>query len=236
MRWMRPPRRSMSRSPVAVSTAPEPKNKRLLKSEWLSTCSRPAVSASAAAARHAVGLEGERKSEPDEDDPDVLHRVIGEQALEIVLHQRIEHAHHAGDARRARARRCSTTTPAAPSRSKHDAHESVDGDLGHHAAHQCGDVTRRCRMRERKPGMQRHEARLRAGADQRPGSARARRSSGRDATVRIASKPYVALGTGKQAEGEQQRQRAEARHDEIDVAGMKVFASRDGARSPTPTT
>ena len=37
MRWMRPPRCSMSRSPVAVSTAPAPKNSRLLKSEWLKT-------------------------------------------------------------------------------------------------------------------------------------------------------------------------------------------------------
>ena len=49
MRWMRPPRCSMSRSPVEVSTAPAPKNSRLLNTEWLNTCSRPAVSASAAA-------------------------------------------------------------------------------------------------------------------------------------------------------------------------------------------
>ena len=33
MRWMSPPRCSMSRSPVAVSTAPAPKNSRLLNSE-----------------------------------------------------------------------------------------------------------------------------------------------------------------------------------------------------------
>ena len=49
---------------------------------------------------HAVGLERERKAEPDEDDADVLHRVIGEQPLEIVLHERVEHAHdrrHAGE-------------------------------------------------------------------------------------------------------------------------------------------
>ena len=54
MRWMRPPRCSMSRSPVAVSTAPAPKNSRLLNSEWLKTWNSAAVSASAAAARHAV--------------------------------------------------------------------------------------------------------------------------------------------------------------------------------------
>ena len=33
MRWIRPPSLSMLRSPVAVSTAPEPKNNRLLKIE-----------------------------------------------------------------------------------------------------------------------------------------------------------------------------------------------------------
>ena len=54
MRWMRPPSFSMSRSPVAVSTAPAPKNSRLLNSEWLRTCNSAAVSASAAGAVHAV--------------------------------------------------------------------------------------------------------------------------------------------------------------------------------------
>ena len=98
MRWISPPRCSMSRSPVAVSTAPAPKNSRLLKSEWLNTWNSAAVKASAAAERHFVRLEREREPKPDEDDADILHRVIGEQALEIVLHQRIEHAHDAGDA------------------------------------------------------------------------------------------------------------------------------------------
>ena len=49
MRWIRPPRRSMSRSPVAVSTAPAPKKSRLLNTEWLKTWKSAAVSASAAA-------------------------------------------------------------------------------------------------------------------------------------------------------------------------------------------
>ena len=48
--------------------------------------------------RHAVRLERKRQAEADEDDSDVLHRMIGEQPLEIVLHQGIEHAHHGGDA------------------------------------------------------------------------------------------------------------------------------------------
>ena len=69
----------MSRSPVACSTAPAPKNSRLLNSEWLSTWNSAAVRASAAAQLHAVGLEGQRQAEADEDDADILDRAVGEQ-------------------------------------------------------------------------------------------------------------------------------------------------------------
>ena len=98
MRWMSPPRCSMSRSPVAVSTAPEPKNSRLLNSEWLNTWNSAAVKRESGGPVHAIRLECERKPEADEDDADILDRVIGEQALQIVLHQRVEHADDAGDA------------------------------------------------------------------------------------------------------------------------------------------
>ena len=47
---------------------------------------------------HVVRLECEREAEADEDDADILDRVIGEQALEVVLHQCIEHAEYGGDA------------------------------------------------------------------------------------------------------------------------------------------
>jgi hypothetical protein len=46
----------------------------------------------------AVDLKSKREPEADEDDADILHRVIGKQPLQIVLHQRVEHAHDAGDA------------------------------------------------------------------------------------------------------------------------------------------
>ena len=93
MRWIRPPRCSMSRSPVAVSTAPAPKNSRLLNTEWLNTWNSAAVSASAAPAGKPLALERQGQAEADEDDADVLDRVVGEQALQVVLHQRVQHAH-----------------------------------------------------------------------------------------------------------------------------------------------
>ena len=42
---------------------------------------------------HVKGLERQSEPETDEDDPDILDRVIGEKALEVVLHQCIEDAH-----------------------------------------------------------------------------------------------------------------------------------------------
>ena len=80
---------SMSRSPVALSTAPAPKNSRLLNTVWFNAWNSAAVSPSAAAAGNAVGAERQRQPQADENDADVLHRVIGEQPLKVVLHQRM---------------------------------------------------------------------------------------------------------------------------------------------------
>ena len=54
-----------------------------------------------------------------------------------------------------------------PEQIEHDPHEAVDRDLGHHAAHQRGDMAGRRRMRERQPDVQRHQPGLGAGAEQR---------------------------------------------------------------------
>ena len=115
--------------------------------------------------RHVVRRKGERETEPNEDDADILHRVVGEQALEVVLHQCAEHAERAGDP----GKGDHDHTPPPRGRAievKDDADEAIDGDLGHHAAHQRRYMARRRRMGERKPDVQRNEPRLRAGADE----------------------------------------------------------------------
>ena len=111
------------------------------------------------------GLETQREAEADEDDADILDRVIGEQPLQIMLHQRVEHAHDAGDAGK-RQHQHAPPPFGRPEQIEHDAHEGIDRDLGHDAAQQAGDMARRGGVRERQPGMQRHETRLRARADQ----------------------------------------------------------------------
>jgi hypothetical protein len=76
-----------------------------------------------------------RKAEPDKNDADVLDGRPGQQAFGVVLHQSLQHAEHgaeAADREHQRAR-----PPGQVARKvEHDADEAVDGDLGHHAAHQ----------------------------------------------------------------------------------------------------
>ena len=172
---------------------------------------------------HVVGMEGEREPEADEDDADVLDRVIGEQALEIVLHQRVQHAQdRAGAAEEQHDR--APPPGRRPHQVEHDAHEAVHRDLGHHAAHQRGHVARRRRMRERQPDVQRHEPGLGAGTEQGEREHRRGDVAGDGGALRIASNAYPPSGPAKQAKGEQQRQRAEARHQQVDVARARVAA------------
>ena len=70
--------------------------------------------------------------------------------------------------------------------------------------------------------MQRHDAGLGAGSDQREDERQRaeRRRRMRGAHLR---ESVEAVRAGQEAEGEQQRERAEARHHQIDVAGAHVF-------------
>ena len=49
--------------------------------------------------RHSIRAKGKCQAETDEDNADVLDRVIGEKPFEIVLHQSVEHTQQ-------RCRRC----------------------------------------------------------------------------------------------------------------------------------
>jgi outer membrane translocation and assembly module TamA len=98
--------------------------------------------------RHAVRGECEGKTEADKDDADVLDRVIGEQPFEIVLHQGVEHAHDGGNAAQ-REHEHAPPPGGRPQQVEHDPHEAINRDLGHHPAHQGGDMAWRRRMGER---------------------------------------------------------------------------------------
>jgi hypothetical protein len=104
---------------------------------------------------------------------------------------------------------------------EHDANEAVDRDLGHDPAHQRRNVAGGGRMRERQPDVQRHQAGLGAGADERKdqNGGRERR---RGMAVADVAEGISAVRSRQQSEGEQQRERPEARHDQVDVSRTNV--------------
>ena len=73
-----------------------------------------------------------------------------------------------------------------------------------------------------QPDMQRQKAGLGAGAEQgEEEDQRGRRGGERLSTD--GGEGVVALGSGKQTEGEKQGERAEARHQNVDVGGAAAF-------------
>jgi len=170
--------------------------------------------------RHGIRFEGQREPQPDEDDADVLHRVVGQQPLEIVLHQGMqdtEHGRHPAQQNHQGAPPPERWTEQV----EHDARETVDGDLGHDAAHQRGYMAWRRGVGKGQPHMQRHEPRLGARADQHQHQHHRRDSRrGRRLTDRL--ELVSARRTGEQAEGEEQGERAEARHQQVQIARRGV--------------
>ena len=76
-------------------------------------------------------------------------------------------------------------------------------------------------MGERQPDMQRHKAGLRAGSEQHQDQHQ-RRHIGRVRRGANGRKAVISRRSRQEAESEQQGERAEACHHQIDVAGLGV--------------
>ena len=211
----------MSRSPVAVEYRAGTEEEQALEERVVEHVEERGSQRERRAGGLLVGLKRQRQPEPDEDDADVLHRVVGEQPFQIVLHQRVEDAECRGHAAEHEHDEAGPPGRRAD-QVEDDPDEPVDGDLGHDAAHQRGDVARRGRVRERQPNMKRHKAGLRAGTDQcEHEDQRTDRGHGLAAADRIEG--VASIRPGEEPEGKKQAERAEARHDEIDVAGSRII-------------
>ena len=169
---------------------------------------------------HAERAERQREPKPNENDADVLDRVVGEQSLEVVLHQSVENAEQGGARPDHQNRNAPPPIPGSR-QFKDDPDEAIDGDFRHHPAHERGDMARRRGVGERQPHVQRHDPSFRAGADQRQ-QEREAGHAGRRAGRAHRVKGVAAGGAREQGEGQQQRERAETRHHDIDVAGARV--------------
>ena len=84
--FARPPIRFMSAVPVLTTTDPAPMKRSPLKTAWLSEWYMLASRARAARVCEAVRHEDHREPQAQDDDPDVLDAVVGESALDVVLH------------------------------------------------------------------------------------------------------------------------------------------------------
>ena len=98
MRWIRPPSRSMSCSPVATMTVPAPKNRSALEQHVVEGVEQRGGQRQRGGAGEAAGFEGQGQTERDEDDADILDGAVGEHALQIGFHQRVQHADRRGRA------------------------------------------------------------------------------------------------------------------------------------------
>jgi hypothetical protein len=166
---------------------------------------------------HAIGVEDQGQADGDGDQADVLDRGIRQQALHVALHRAVEHA----EDRREQADRQGNHAPPPDRRVQQveaDAQQAVDRRLQHHPGHHRRHRRGRRRVRLRQPDVQRHQAGLGAEAGQRQqegGGGPERRQfllAHRGETV-------VAAAAGHDAEGKQDRDRADVGYQQVDEAG-----------------
>ena len=128
------------------------------------------------------------RAQADEDDADVLDAGEGEQALEVVLDDRVEDAEDGGDGAEPASRAAPHHGRAGRAASRGSTRsQAVDAELDHDARHQRRDVARRRRVRARQPHVQRDHAGLGARSRGRAGAAAATRAPGRQ--VRRRARP-----------------------------------------------
>ena len=165
-----------------------------------------------------VAQEHHPRPHADEDDADVLDGVIREQALEVVLHQRVEHTQERRDGAESQ-HEAAPPGGAAAEQPQAEEENAVDPQLDHDAGHERRDVAGRRRMRAGQPHVERHQACLGAEADQREDEDQAL-EAGRERRGVLGQRREVTRAIGRQEEKERRQDESEPelRHAEVPVA------------------
>ncbi len=95
--------RSISRVPVAWTTAPAPRKSRRLEQRVVPDVQQAPAKPSRTQSARPVRAADQRQAQPQQDDADVLDAAVGEQPFEVALAEREGDAEHAAEARRAPA-------------------------------------------------------------------------------------------------------------------------------------
>ena len=164
--------------------------------------------------RVAEAEEHHRHAQAEQDDADVLHRVIREQPFQVVLHQGVEHAEERGAGADQEHREPPLPAQRADQVVDH-AHHAVDRGLDHHPAHQRRDRRGRGRMRLGQPGVQRDHSRLCAEADECQHERRVRPERAQLGGAQC-GEGVVAVAAVQHAEAQQDRDRADVRDQQVE--------------------
>jgi hypothetical protein len=200
----------MLRTCVRQSTLPAPRKSRPLNAAWLMVCRSAAVSATVART------------------PPVFDAVERQQALQVVLLQRVEHAEEG----RARAQQEHRPSPGGRQRRvgrgkevEGEAQHAVDRHLEHHPRHQRRDVAGGRGVRARQPDVERDDAGL--GGEPREGQEEQHRPGGTVEVVRRSAQGLEAEAAGalgERQEGDEEQGGAAVGHHQVEQPGAGVFA------------
>ena len=166
--------------------------------------------------RLLVGDADHADPHPHQDDADVLHRVVGEQPLEIVLGQRKQHPEHC----RAGTEDQHHIAPpelAGAEEIDADPQDAKETQLHHDAGHQRRDMGRRNGLGHRQPAVQRHET----GAQAKAAEAEQEHQGGQTARQMVLAQRgelQRAAFAAEQPEGDQHQRHADMVHHQVEAA------------------
>ncbi len=166
--------------------------------------------------RLLVGDADHADAHPHQDDADVLHRVVGEQPLEVMLGQRKQHPEHC----RAGAEDQYHIAPpelAGAEKIDADPQDAKETQLHHHTGHQRRDMGRRNGLGHRQPAVQRHET----GAQAKAAEAEQEHQRGQCARQMVLAQRgelQRARFTAEQPEGDQHQRHADMVHHQVKPA------------------
>src|ERR1041384_4540236 len=110
-------------------------------------------------------MEHQAGADADQNNADVLDRVKGEKAFEVMLHERVEHTEESRDHAHSK-HEAAPPRGAAAQQIEREPQQTIDTHLDHAARHERRDMTRGGRMSAGQPDMQWDDAGLRAEAEE----------------------------------------------------------------------
>ena len=171
--------------------------------------------------RQHEGLEGQRETQTDENDPDVFNRRIGQQALHVALDGGVNDAENRRD-ETDHQQQHAPPPEIVVEQVERDADDAVDGGFQHHAAHQRRNRRGRGRVGFRQPDVQRQQPGLGPETEQREQESHRRPDP---VMVEIAHgiEGVIPGATGHDAEGEQDGECADVGDQQVEIAGAADF-------------